>query len=180
MLEKKWKLLRRRKVFQSRIAKVYQDDILLPNGTRIKDYTVIEKPNYVKIVAVDKNKRVLVQREYRHAVQRYLWELPGGFIDKGESPVETARRELKEETGYSGGKFRFVGTLSDYGSTDTHVGYVVLATEISKGGAQQLEDTESITEVQLIPLTKIKKMIVRNEFEGTSSISALSLSGILF
>lgn len=180
MNEKKWKTLSRRLAFKTRIAKVYFDHVRLPNGTEIKDYTVVELPSYVKLVPIDKRGRVLLQREYRHAVDRYMWETCGGFIDKGESPVRSARRELEEETGYAGGSFRLIGKISDYGSTSPHTGFIVLARGVSRLKKPHREDTESISKVTAVSVPRLRRMIKRGELENSSAIAALAISGILF
>ena len=180
MKEKKWKIIKRTLVCKTRIVKVYQDKVVLPNGAKIDDYTIVEKPSYVKVVPMDKRGRVLLSREYRHAVQRYLWEVCGGFIDNGESPVRAARREIAEETGFTTGKFKFIGTMSDYGSTDTHTGYIVLATDLGGRREQRLEETETITKTRFVTIPQLKKMIAEDKIESSSTLGALAISGVLF
>jgi ADP-ribose pyrophosphatase len=75
-------------------------------------YYTLSLPDYVSILALTEDGRVLVVRQYRQAVERYTLELPSGLVDAGEQPAETARRELREETGYEAGEIEVIGTLS--------------------------------------------------------------------
>ncbi len=180
MQERKWRRISRKLICKTRIVKVYLDHVALPNGKEIKDYSVVEKPSYVKMVPVDKRGRVLLMREYRHAQGKYLWETCGGFIDGKESPVEAAKRELAEETGFRKGTFKLIGTMSDYGSTDTHTGYIVLVTDIGNRGEAHLEETEGITGMKFVTKAQLKRMILDDQIESTATLGALAVAGVLF
>jgi ADP-ribose pyrophosphatase len=86
-------------VYSGRIWDVVQDTFQFFEQTLVRDF--VSHPGAVAVVAVDENNRVLLVNQYRHAVAGTLWELPAGLRDlAGEPPVETAKRELLEETGY--------------------------------------------------------------------------------
>jgi 8-oxo-dGDP phosphatase len=94
-----------------RVVTLRQDDVQLPDGEQVVR-EVVEHPGAVAIVAMDETDRVLMIRQYRHPVRATLWELPAGLRDvAGEPPLETARRELLEETGYRAADWHL---LADY------------------------------------------------------------------
>ena len=176
---RKWKLQKRKKVFHSKFVNVYMDRVKLPNGRVIRDYMLVEKSDYVMVVATDIKNRIIIQREYKHGAGEIQFTLPAGLIGRGESPIEAAKRELEEETGYSNGKFTYIGMFTEYATKDLHKAYVVRASELKTKGAQRLEDTEDI-EVKLSTAYQIKKQIRDKKWHNSSAIAALALSGILF
>ena len=91
---------------------MFRDEYTLPSGTEVDDYYVIERDDFVLVVA-EHNDRVALVGQYRPATERYYYSLPGGYLD-GESPEVAARRELLEETGLEGEGFCTVGELHPY------------------------------------------------------------------
>jgi ADP-ribose pyrophosphatase len=74
-------------------------------------YYSLRLPDYASVLALTEQGRVLIVRQYRPALEKYTWELPSGLIDPGESPAETARRELLEETGYAAAEVEVLGPM---------------------------------------------------------------------
>jgi len=89
---------RRREVFRGRIIDLGIETVVLPNG-RVTELEIIRHPGGAAAVALDGEGRACLLRQYRHAADGWLWELPAGKIDPGEDPFATARRELIEEAG---------------------------------------------------------------------------------
>lgn len=174
-----WKLLERKKVFSSRFVNVYEDRVELPNGKILEDFTVVEKPSIVMIVATDKENNILVLKEYKHGAGQILYTLPAGHKKDNETPIDAARREVAEETGYTGGEFEDLGVLYDYPSKDIHKVYVVRAKNIALTTKVQQEDTESIT-LETLSIEQLKEQIQKKEWRVTSALAALTISGILF
>src|SRR6266511_1200112 len=92
------------------------DKCQLPNGQIITP-NLLEYADEIMVFALTQNQQVVLIKQYRHGVQEAILELPGGSVDEGESPLEAAKRELLEETGYSSDTFIEVGQ----GSTNTAV-----------------------------------------------------------
>ena len=90
----------RRTVFQGRLLTVHDDTVETADGN-LAGREIVEHPGAVAIVATDADGRVVMVRQWRHAVGRALWEIPAGTLTPGEEPESAARRELAEETGYT-------------------------------------------------------------------------------
>ncbi|MCR4326124.1 MAG: NUDIX hydrolase [Candidatus Roizmanbacteria bacterium] len=100
-----WKLIKRNKSYSSKFVNVYEDTVQLPSGKIIENYTVVEKPSIVMIVATDAHNNLLILKEYKYAANEVLLTLPAGHLKEKEDPVEAAKRELFEETGFRGDQF---------------------------------------------------------------------------
>ena len=101
--------LERRTVFEGRLLTLHADTVETPRGARA-GREVVDHPGAVAIVARDAQGRVLLVRQWRHAVGRAVWEIPAGTLGRGEDPERAARRELSEETGYTAASWRRLTT----------------------------------------------------------------------
>jgi ADP-ribose pyrophosphatase len=133
------KLISSKELFHSEIFRLTEDDAIDPSGFEIKRVIVQHRGSAV-MMAVDEKKRILLVRQYRLPARSYLWELPAGRLDEGETPLKAAKRELVEETGYKARTWKRL--VSFYPSP----GYVsekmslFLATGLTAGEAQPMED----------------------------------------
>jgi ADP-ribose pyrophosphatase len=133
------KLISSKELFHSEIFRLTEDDAIDPSGFEIKRVIVQHRGSAV-MMAVDEKKRILLVRQYRLPARSYLWELPAGRLDEGETPLKAAKRELVEETGYKARTWKKL--VSFYPSP----GYVsekmslFLATGLTAGEAQPMED----------------------------------------
>jgi ADP-ribose pyrophosphatase len=165
----KAKVLSRRTVFRGKVFSVTTGRVREPNGiTAQRD--VIHHPGSVVILAVHQGK-VLLERQYRHAAERYLWELPAGRIDPGESPLAAAKRELLEETGYTARRWRRL--LFYYASpgflSETMAVYV--AEQLTAGRAMPEAD-ESI-HIRFFPLAPLARKAAAGKLQDGKTISAI-------
>lgn len=167
------KIISSRTVFRGPVFTVVSDKVREPGGiTARRD--VIRHSGSVVVLAVDeagKEPRVLLERQYRYAAKDYLWELPAGRIDPGESDLAGAKRELLEETGYTASSWKPV--LKFYVSPgfldETMVIY--LARGLRAGKAQPEED--ELISVKFWPLPAALRMIERNVIRDAKTITGL-------
>ena len=138
------------------------DKCELPNG-KLLDATVLEFRTWANIIAVTKDQEVVLIKQYRHGVQDVLWEFPGGVVDDGESPMDGARRELLEETGYTTSNIIEVGKFYPNPANQTNLMYGFLAYDVQKTDLQELDDAEDI-EIHLVPFDELIAMTRRGEF----------------
>ena len=103
-------LIASEEVFSGRLLKVKSDRVSLPDGAEsVREYIV--HPGAVVMLAALDNGKLLFERQFRHPVGEVFIELPAGKIDAGEHPLDTARRELREETGYKARSWRHLGSM---------------------------------------------------------------------
>lgn len=174
--EKKEQLLSSEVVYQGPLFRVLHDKLIEPNGKH-SERDVIRHHGSVVILAVDatRNKMdpwIVVERQYRHAALRYLWELPAGKLNAGEDPLDGARRELEEETGYRAKKWR---PLVEYYGSPGFLGEsmkVFIAEDLVAGDAHPEEDEH--IEFRLVRLSELLKMIEQGKvIDGKTLTSVL-------
>jgi len=166
-----WKLNASRFIFDSPWFSLRQDEITLPNGEDIT-YTVVDHAGYAVVVPLLDDGRLVMERVFRHPVQRTLLECPMGGLD-GNTPEQAALRELEEETGYRARSLHKLGQFYGSSGISNELFHVFLATELTNDGEINLEATEQL-ETELIPLQTILQKIVTGEIEsGPSSLAVL-------
>lgn len=117
---------------------------VMPDGsTAVFDTLHADEQEFACVIALTQNKKILVAKQYRAGPEKFMYELPGGFVDKGETPQESVGRELLEETGYTPGTLQYIGTFhkDTYMNAEWHV---FLALNCHKDRNQRLEDEEFI------------------------------------
>ncbi len=139
-----------------------RDCIKLPDGVVNDEYYVLEYPDWVNVIAVTDRGEMVMVRQYRHGLQRTDFELCAGVVEDGEAPIDAARRELLEETGYAGGVWTEAMVLSPNPSTSTNLCHCFVAERVSHVADQHLDRTESIT-VHLFSRDEVYGMLCRNE-----------------
>jgi ADP-ribose pyrophosphatase len=162
-------------VYKGPLFRVQRDQIIEPGGRR-NERDVIRHNGSVVILALDaskskKNPWVVMERQYRHAANQYLWELPAGKIDEGEKPLDAAKRELIEETGYRAKKWR---PLVEYYASPGFLGEsmkVYLAEGLQAGEAQPEED-EAI-ELRLVRLSEVLEMIEKGAIHDGKTLTSV-------
>lgn len=146
-----WQVLDRRYVYDRKpYMTLREDTVLLPNGNRIEDYFVFEYPDWVSVLGVTPRREIVLIRQYRHGAARVHFELPAGVVDPGEPLLDSARRELLEETGYGGGEWSLLLQASANPGTHTNTCHIYLALGVERLEDQQLDHTEEIS-VHLLP-----------------------------
>ncbi|GAB4055393.1 NUDIX hydrolase [Spirosoma litoris] len=152
---------------------VRKDAIRMKNGGSIPNYFVFEYPDWINVVAVTKDKQLVLIRQYRHGIAGVHYELCAGVIDPGEEPIVAAQRELLEETGFGGGQWQHLMTLSANPGTHANLTHAFLATDVEIKQAQHLENTEEIT-VHVVSRERAMEIINNGEM-----MQALHLAPLL-
>ena len=142
--------------------KLRKDQVQLNNGYVIEDYFVIEKANWINIIAITEDGLFIIERQYRHGAGSFNYELPAGIVENGEEPIDAAKRELLEETGYSGGEWIEFGRSYPNPSSMTNMNYTFLANGVRKTSEQNLDITENI-EVILLTIDEVRSLLKTNQ-----------------
>lgn len=141
------------------------------NGKIIRPL-VLEYGTWVTIVALTQGQEVLLIKQYRHGAQKIIWELPGGAVDEGEEPIDAAKRELLEETGYTSDNIIEVGRVSPNPASHTNLMYAYVALDAEKVDNQHLDEIEEI-EVYPIPLDEVIRIVKNGELIQSLHVSTL-------
>ncbi len=158
-----WKVLSREYLAKKLWYTVRVDRVELPNGTVIPEYWVSEYPPWVNVVALTERDEVVLIRQYRHGIGGVHWEIPAGSTDPEDTSMEeAARRELQEETGYVGGRWSLLATLSANPALQNNLTYTFLAEGVTPGAASP-EESEEIT-VHLKTLAEVEALIENDSF----------------
>ena len=173
-----WKQLERRISYKSPYMTVWEDTVELPSGQTIDDFSGVDLPNGVLVVATDTENNLLLFDEYKYAVNDTVLTFPAGGIDGTESPEQAALRELKEETGYDASEAKVLTHLYPYPSKIAHTNYIVRVTNAVKAAELDHSDTEvhSISGLQCIPLGDLPELLAAGRFNTSYMVAALALA----
>lgn len=141
--------------FTGRVIQVNVERVQLPNAA-VADLEIIHHPGGAAVVAIDANDNVCLLRQFRHAANGYLWELPAGKIDNKEPPFDTARRELTEEAGAVANKWESLGNVVSSPGVFTEVVHLFLATELTH--VEHGHEEHEVIEVHWMPFAEALHM----------------------
>ncbi len=169
MSEKSEKKISSKEMYHGNIISLYVDEVLCPNGQKAKrEY--VKHPGGVCILAMVDNK-VIMERQFRYAYGKDIYELPAGKIEKGEDPKLAAFRELEEETGYTAKELVSMGVIyPSVGYTDEII-YLYFAKELTKA-ERHLDDDEFI-DIEFVPIDKLKKEVENGTIKDAKTVFAI-------
>ena len=164
-------------VFSGRIIETRVDTLLMPDGRQITR-EVVQHPGAVAIVPIDGEDNVLLVRQYRYAAGRSLLELPAGVVESGESPDDTAQRELQEEVGYVSNNLRALGGVYSSPGFCTEFLYLYIARDLVPSRLPGDED-EDIS-VETVPMSRVDQLIRLGEIQDAKTVAGLLMARYLF
>lgn len=162
------KIISSKEVYKCRLFSVTEDEAVDPKtGFAIKR-SVVRHAGSAVMMAVDEKKRILLVRQYRLPAAKYLWELPAGKVDPGEKPLQAAKRELAEETGY---KARTWSKLASFWASPGFVAErmtIYLATDLTAGVATPMDDER--IEARWFTRKEVREMIAAAKIEDAKTM----------
>ena len=166
---KKWKLVDTKLLCSSNFLSVFNDEVILPSGKKIKFIKILLQ-DFVSVLAITDNDKIIMIEILRYPRNCISLEIPSGHIKKGETPKESAVRELGEETGYEAEQISQLFSFNPL-SRSTQKAHIFLAKNLKKG-TQRLEDTEQIN-VRLVPVGEIEKILTEGKITHAPTLLAL-------
>jgi len=167
-------LLSHERLFTGKVFDVDRDRVRMPNG---RDVTVdvVRHPSSVVIVPIPEPGRVILIRQYRYAVNRWLWEVPAGSVDEGEMPEAAARRECHEEIGQVPETLvRLAALLPTPGYCDEEM-FFFRASSLTDTDEKAAVDEDEDIEVQVFDIRDARDMVRRGEISDMKTVVALTL-----
>lgn len=171
-MELKEKLIGSEKIFEGRLISLRRDTVLLPNG-RTSTREVVAHPGAVAIVPILEDGRVVLVRQYRHAIGKILTEIPAGTLHPDETIVECAARELREEVGYSVGRLEKLTSLYLAPGYSTELIHLFVATDLRP--AKDETDEDEFLEPVTMTLDEAISQIADGKIQDAKTVVALLL-----
>lgn len=158
----KWKVLDSEYIIKRPWLTARRDTVQLPNGAVNPEYYVLEYPTWVNVIAITTEGEFVMVEQYRHGLGEVFTELVAGVAEEGEDPLDAARRELLEETGYGNGEWSLFTVVSQNPSSTNNLSYSFLATGVEPIGEQHLDPTEDLR-VRLLTPTEVKALLMSDQ-----------------
>jgi 8-oxo-dGTP pyrophosphatase MutT (NUDIX family) len=170
---KPWKKVGSKPVGDFRIFKIRSDICVNPRTGKEHDFFVLDSVNWVNVIAVTPDQKLVMVQQYRHGSGTVELEIPGGMMDADESdPVATAVRELREETGYAGENARLLGKIHSNPAILSNVTYTVLIENCRLQHGVEFDSGEDLI-TRLVPVAEIPKLVADEKIGHSLVVVAL-------
>jgi 8-oxo-dGTP pyrophosphatase MutT (NUDIX family) len=167
-----WTTTSTREIADCRVFKVREDKCKRESDGVESTFFVVENPDWANIVAITKDREVVLIEQFRHGTASMILEIPGGMADLGEDPLAAASRELLEETGYSPGRMIAIGNSFPNPAIQNNTIHHFLALDCEKVTDVTFDDHESIV-TRLVPLSELENLVHNGEITHALAITAI-------
>ncbi|MEP6615376.1 MAG: NUDIX hydrolase [Ginsengibacter sp.] len=157
-----WKTLTSEYITDKNYFRARKDKCETPGGKIVPEYYVVELDPTLCALAITDDEKAVMIRQYRHPLGKTLLEIPGGFVDKDETPEKAIARELLEETGYEFSRYEYLGEVAANPGVLSNFTKLYLATGGKKVAVQKLDLNEDIR-VELVPLDDLTNLLLQNK-----------------
>ena len=170
-----WERLRSERLIETPYFVLRSDRLRLPDGAIKDPYYVIERPDAAIVFPLTGEGEVVLVRQFRPPLERMELGLPAGLVEEGEKPEAAARRELLEETGYSGGEWELLGSLASSPSLKDNWAYLFLARGVEETAPPDPDEHE-LVEVVRVSEGDLPGLIRGGEIVSSSGVAAVLLA----
>lgn len=158
----RWDTVSSEYLFRRPWLTVRHDQVRLPDGRINPEFYVLEYPDWVNVIAITQDGRFVMERQFRQGLGKTCFEIPAGVMEKGETALEAARRELQEETGYGEGTWEEIMTVSGNCSTTSNLTHCFVAKGVKKISGQHFDSTEDLS-VYLLTLDQVRELLLSDK-----------------
>ena len=166
----------RKTIFKGRLLAVGTEKVRLPNGHKV-DLEIVEHPGAVLIVPFLNKNRVIILKQYRPVIRSYIYEFPAGTLEKGESSLKCAKREIIEETGHTAGKLTRLGKIFPVPGYSTEKIVIDKAEKLIK--KERMVQVDEIIEIKIMTRKEILALFKNGRIVDAKTICALAFCGWL-
>ena len=171
LYENPWQTQSRREVYDNPWIKVHEDQVITPRGGQGIYGWAHFKNKAIGIVPVDEQRNTWLVGQYRYTLDEYSWEIPMGGGPNEQDPLESARRELKEETGLTAEKWQQIMRIHTSNSVTNEEGFIFLAQQLTPGETA-FDETEELR-IRKLPLADALAMVLDSQITDAISISGI-------
>lgn len=168
----RWERLARATQAKTAIFELHQVRFRHPGRQAERDFVVIDAPDWVNVVALTPDERLVLVRQFRYGINEFSLEIPGGIIEPGEEPVAAGVRELQEETGYTGSAARLIGAVHPNPAFQSNRSHFVLVENAVPSG-ELAWDTDEEIEVSTAPVAEVLRQAHAGEITHGLVLNAL-------
>ena len=167
------KTLSKKTVYDGNIFSVTNEEVALPNGEHALREIVLHKGG-VGIIPITYDNKIVMVKQFRNGVKNITLEIPAGKLENNEDVLICAKRELKEETGYTAGEITKVITMYASPAYVSETDYLFVAKDLVKG--ESAPDNDEFVEILEIPIETLKEMLFKNEIKDSKTIIAILIA----
>jgi len=171
MPPKPWKVLSSRVDECFRIFNIRIDRAFSPRTEQAHDFYILESTDWVNVIPITPREEIVLVRQYRHGTREVTLEIPGGIVERQDSPEDAARRELMEETGFKEKGMVLLGSVNPNPAFLTNRCYTYLAKDVVRVKTQDQDEKEDI-EVEVMPLEEVPRLIREGEISHALVLAA--------
>lgn len=161
------RIISEEQAWKGRFLDVRSAQVELPNG-RVTGRDLVRHPGASAVVALTESGKIVLVRQYRTAIDRVTVEIPAGKLDPGEDPLECAKRELHEETGFSASRIQYLTTIATTPGFCDEVIHIYMATGLTFDGANP--DDDEFVNVDLVPLSELIDAVLDGKIEDAKTV----------
>ncbi len=169
----RWQVLEDKKVCKTTIFSVHQLKIKPDQKDETADFFVLKAPEWTNVIALTPENQIVLVEQYRAGIHEPSLEIPGGVVDPGEEPLQAAKRELLEETGFRSGNWKPIGKTSSNPAIFTNYTHLYLAENCEKVQDQQTDGNEDIR-IHLMSLNEFLNLVKNGTVHHSLVLAAIA------